>query len=163
MRYRPVMGLLLLMLMVTMGAQNAADERGQRSPLIEIEHAWVQRTPSLGQVEQGSHGGTPLNPDQTALYITVRNHGPQPEALLAASSAVATTGEFHQTLLQHGTTVMHPQSRFDIPAGETLAMTQGGAHIMLLGLKQALRVGETVPVTLTFEKAGPLSVEAVVR
>ena len=59
--------------------------------------------------------------------------------------------------------VMQPQTRFDIPAGGRLEMQVGRAHIMLLGLKQALHVGETVHVTLTFQQAGQMSVEAVVQ
>jgi periplasmic copper chaperone A len=62
-----------------------------------------------------------------------------------------------------GTTVMQPQAQFDIPAGGTLEMKPGSWHIMLLGLKQALSPGDTVQVLLIFQKAGPMSVEALVK
>jgi copper(I)-binding protein len=39
-------------------------------------------------------------------------------------------------------------------------MAPGGYHIMLLGLKQPLIQGEQVPLTLTFEHAGPVTVQA---
>lgn len=42
-------------------------------------------------------------------------------------------------------------------------MKPGSYHIILLGLKQALTPGEVVHVTLTFQKAGEMSVEAPVR
>ena len=42
-------------------------------------------------------------------------------------------------------------------------MRPGGYHIMLLGLKQALKPGETVKVTLTFQRAGEVSLEAPVE
>jgi periplasmic copper chaperone A len=58
---------------------------------------------------------------------------------------------------------MHPQVQFAIPAGGRLAMHPGGAHIMLLGLTQALRPGDTVPLVLIFQRAGPVAVEAVVK
>ena len=58
---------------------------------------------------------------------------------------------------------MQPQPRFTIPAGARLEMRVGGPHLMLLGLTQALRVGETIPITLTFEHAGPVHVDAVVK
>jgi copper(I)-binding protein len=57
------------------------------------------------------------HPEQTALYVTMRNHGCGPEAVLAVSSTVAMTGDSHQTILQDGTMVMHPQTRFAMPPG----------------------------------------------
>jgi hypothetical protein len=42
-------------------------------------------------------------------------------------------------------------------------MKPGGHHIMLLGLKRDLKPGDTVTVTVTFEKAGMMTVEAPVR
>jgi copper(I)-binding protein len=58
---------------------------------------------------------------------------------------------------------MQPQTQFEVPAGGRLEMHPGGGHIMLLGLKQALLPGETVPLVLTFQRAGPLAIEAVVQ
>lgn len=46
----------------------------------------------------------------------------------------------------------------EIPAGETVVLAPGGFHIMFMGLKQAFVEGETVAVTLTFEKAGSVEV-----
>jgi copper(I)-binding protein len=117
----------------------------------------------MAQVEQGSHGGSVMTPDESAVYVTVRNHGHAAEALLAASSAVASRGELHRTVVQGGTTVMQRQAQLVIPAGGSLEMHPGGVHIMLLGLTQALQPGDTVSVLLTFEHAGTLAVDAQVK
>jgi periplasmic copper chaperone A len=98
-----------------------------------------------------------------AVYVTIRNHGSEADALLSASSDVATTAELHQTIEQDGKMVMRPLPKADVPAGGTLEMKPGGYHIMLLGLKQDLKPGETIDVALTFEKAGQMSVEARVK
>lgn len=58
---------------------------------------------------------------------------------------------------------MRPLARFRLPPGGTLEMKPGGYHVMLLGLTRDLHPGDTVAVTLTFEKAGPLTVQAPVR
>ncbi|MCC7077672.1 MAG: copper chaperone PCu(A)C [Acidimicrobiia bacterium] len=39
----------------------------------------------------------------------------------------------------------------DIPAGETVSLKRGSYHVMLIDLAAPLQVGETVPITLTFE------------
>jgi copper(I)-binding protein len=93
----------------------------------------------------------------------VSNHGSEPDALVSASTTIATTVELHQTVEKGGRMVMQPRSRFDIPAGGTLDMKPGSYHIMLLGLTQPLKPGDAVNVTLTFQKAGEMSVEALVK
>ena len=59
--------------------------------------------------------------------------------------------------------VMQPRPQLTVPAGGTLAMKPGSYHLMLFGVKQALQPGDAVHVTLTFEKAGQVSVEAPVK
>ncbi|HSF30384.1 MAG TPA: copper chaperone PCu(A)C [Candidatus Tectomicrobia bacterium] len=48
-------------------------------------------------------------------------------------------------------------------SGGKLKMKPGSSHIMLFGLKQDLKPGDTVNVTLTFEKTEQMSVQAPVK
>lgn len=50
-----------------------------------------------------------------------------------------------------------------LPAGETVSLAPGGAHIMLIGLTGPLVAGETVPLTLRFAAAPEVTVQAQVR
>lgn len=45
-----------------------------------------------------------------------------------------------------------------IAAGKSVSLSPGGYHLMMMDLKKPLRAGDKVPVTLNFEKAGPVSV-----
>ena len=47
--------------------------------------------------------------------------------------------------------------------GATVALKPGGYHVMLLGLKEPLKEGEKLPLTLTFQKAGTVQVEVNVE
>jgi hypothetical protein len=58
---------------------------------------------------------------------------------------------------------MSPVDSVDIPAGGELAFKPGSYHVMLMGLKQELKTGDKVTLTLNFEKAGPVTVECEVR
>ncbi|MBD0274830.1 MAG: copper chaperone PCu(A)C, partial [Acetobacteraceae bacterium] len=51
----------------------------------------------------------------------------------------------------------------EVPAGQTVTLRPGGLHLMLIGLALPLREGETVPVTLRFERAGVVPVELSVQ
>jgi len=159
----PVTGTWLMLLLLACGGSAVAGDLGQGPSTMTLHQAWVRRPPPMGQVEQGSHGGSMVSPDTTAAYVTIQHHGPAPDVLLAASSPIATTSALHATRFRDGILEMDPQAQFAIPAGGRLELHPGGAHIMLLGLTQALRQGDTVPLVLTFQQAGPLSVDAVVK
>ena len=58
---------------------------------------------------------------------------------------------------------MRPLAAIGIPAGQTVTLSPGGMHIMLLGLGQPLREGQTFPLTLSFEHAGPRQVTVAIE
>jgi copper(I)-binding protein len=41
-----------------------------------------------------------------------------------------------------------------VPAGETVTLQSGGLHLMFMDVKKPFAEGDSIPVTLTFEKAG---------
>ena len=50
-----------------------------------------------------------------------------------------------------------------VAATSVTSLEPGGSHVMLTGVSRELSPGDIVPVTLTFERAGPLSIDAIVR
>ncbi len=99
-----------------------------------------------------------------AAYLTIANGGAQADRLLSASSPAAKTVQIHETMADpSGMTGMQPVDGIDVPAGGQVELKPGGYHIMLMELTNALNVGESIELTLTFEKAGPVVVKAEVR
>jgi len=129
---------------------------------IALEGAWARRAPAMGA---GGHGGTGHGAMTAngAVYVTLRNDGPMADTVVSAASDAAHTVELHETRNEGGVMMMRPVARLQVPAGGRLEMKPGGHHVMLLGLKHDLNPGETVTVTLTFEKAGALTVRAPVK
>jgi copper(I)-binding protein len=58
---------------------------------------------------------------------------------------------------------MRPVAGLDIPAGQSVDLKPGGEHIMLIGLHQPLREGQSFTLTLNFEKAGPRTVSVAIE
>jgi len=58
---------------------------------------------------------------------------------------------------------MRAMTAVDVPPHTTTELKPGGYHVMLLDLKRPLTAGETVPLALTFEKAGVVEVPARVE
>jgi periplasmic copper chaperone A len=163
MRFTHAVGVLIVMCGLVVIGQTSAGHIGHRHTTIQLENAWARRAPSMVQGGQRSQGGGAMTSGNGAVYVTISNHGSEADALLAASTDVANTVELHATGEQDGKMVMRPLSKFDVPAGGKLEMKPGGYHIMLLGLKQDLKSGETLNVGFSFEKAGQMSVEAPVK
>ena len=58
---------------------------------------------------------------------------------------------------------MRPVEAIDVPAKGSVKLMPGGFHVMLIGLNRDLKLGDTVDVTLQFEKAGAIKVTATVK
>lgn len=106
----------------------------------------------------------PMAADRPAAgYLTIVG-GDTADALIAASSPVSGSIEIHETTADaSGMTAMHPVERIDIAAGATVRLEPGGYHLMLMELVEPVEVGDTVEITLTFETAGEVVVQAAVR
>ncbi len=90
-------------------------------------------------------------------FVTVTNAGTQDDRLIAASSAVAGYMEVHEMVMDGDVMKMRELADgLPIPAGQTVELKPGGYHVMFMDLKQPLVEGETVEVTLTFERAGEI-------
>ena len=80
----------------------------------------------------------------------------------AIASPVAGKVELHESKMENNVMKMRGVASLAVPAGGTVRLAPGGYHGMLIALTQPLTVGQSIAVTLTFEKAGPLTVSASV-
>jgi hypothetical protein len=97
--------------------------------------------------------------DATAVYLTLHNAGAQADRLLSASTPAAARAELHATMIMSGgTATMKSLPALDVPVGGTVSMAPGGMHLMLSGLKQPLRAGDRLSLTLKFAKAGSMTI-----
>ncbi len=101
-----------------------------------------------------------------AFYMIIENTGADADALLAVESAVCGITELHESSIDEaGVMRMRPVTggRIELPAGSTVELKTGGLHVMCLQKQEAFVEGAKVPLTLVFEKAAPLQVEAEIR
>ena len=98
-----------------------------------------------------------------AAFMTLKNASAVNDQLVAASTPVSATAELHNHIKEGDVVRMRQVPSIEVPAGGSVALQPGGLHVMLLGLKQPLREGETFPLTLTFAHAGAVTVEVPVK
>jgi len=102
---------------------------------------------------------TPPGVTVGAAYVTVENRGGADDALIAATSPVAGSIEVHETIAEGDVAGMRRVEEFVVPAGASMAMAPGGAHLMLMQLSAPLREGARLPLTLVFERAGEVALD----
>jgi periplasmic copper chaperone A len=98
-----------------------------------------------------------------AVFFTIMNHAAEEDRLIGVTSDAAQKVELH-THKDNGDGVMqmlHVPEGFAVPAGGSHALARGGDHVMLMGLTQKFKDGDKVVLTLVFEKAGEVVIEAV--
>jgi periplasmic copper chaperone A len=129
----------------------AASAQNDKVGDILIAHPWAP--PMTG-----------ANLTNSAAYMRMTDQGTKPDALISASTPVAQKVELHVFNVENGVYGMHPVPAIEVSPGAASTVLQpGGAHVMLEGLKQPLKIGETFPLTLTFKNAGQLRIEVQVE
>jgi copper(I)-binding protein len=130
-----------------------ASAAGEASPnaraTLEIREPWLRPSPP----------GVPVG----AGYLTIINRGTAADELLGVATPRASMVQIHETRMEQGVMRMRELERLTIGAGVQIALAPGGAHLMLMGLNEPLRVGEKVPLTLRFARSGEKTVIFEVR
>jgi copper(I)-binding protein len=98
---------------------------------------------------------------EPAGYMQITNNSTVDDRLISASCDFADL-ELHETTMNGDVASMNTVSSIDIPAGSTVEFKSGGLHIMFTNMKKELKIGDTVALTLQFEKAGAITVSATV-
>lgn len=96
-----------------------------------------------------------------AIFLNIDNTG-NADKLVAASSPMSQRVELHSHTMDNGVMKMRPVEVIDVPANAMTVLKSGGYHIMVFDVNKLPEKGSAVPLTLTFEKAGEVQVEAIV-
>lgn len=136
-------GLVLTLIGIAVPAMSAEASKGP----ITVAGAWARAS----VVKTG------------AVYMTLRNRGTVDDRLTGASSPVAARAGLHRTMMKGGVMHMQAVESVDVPAGASVVLAPGGLHVMLMGLDRPLEKGSRLPLILTFERAGRITVDAEIR
>lgn len=94
-----------------------------------------------------------------AAFFTIHNAGPDDDRLIAAETDAAKRVELHTHLADGEVMRMRAvEGGLAVPADGVRRLESGGDHVMLMGLAAPLGEGDTLRLTLIFEKAGELVV-----
>jgi copper(I)-binding protein len=102
---------------------------------VEVKDAWMRATVQ----------------HQKAAGAFMRLTAAQTMRVIQVTSPVAAVAEIHEMKLVDNVMRMRPVAALDLPAGQTVELKPGGHHVMLQDLKQTIKEGDVVPLTLVLE------------
>ena len=131
---------------ILLAAAMLAPAAGCMAAQISVEHAWSRAT--AGPEMPG------------AIFVTIHG-GAAPDQLVGVTTPVAKRAMLHRMDMGGGMMRMQMVSSMPVPAGDTVTLGPEGDHVMLTGLSEAFRRGETFPAVFHFQHGG--DVAATVR
>jgi hypothetical protein len=90
-------------------------------------------------------------PQQKATSAFMQLSAPVDSRLISVATPLTPVAEVHEMKMEDGVMRMRRTTALELPAGKTVELTPGGYHVMLMDLKQQVKAGDTVPLTLVFE------------
>ena len=128
------------------GPSGPSEKAGAAGPVV-VADALCRPTPNGRQV--------------TGCYLTLT--APAADTLVSVSSPVAALAQVHEMRMESNMMMMRElEAGLPLPAGQAVSLAPGGNHIMLMGVTEPLKAGDTVPLTLTFANAAPVEITATV-
>ena len=106
---------------------------------------------------------TPSSGANSAAFMIIENRSSLADRLIAAESDVADAVEIHLSQMEGDVMVMRQVDGLEIPARGTVELKPGSYHIMLIGIRSDLNSGDTVELTLQFDRAPAETIQAEVR
>ena len=123
---------------------------GDTNENLEIKDAWVREMPPGTEVAAG--------------YLSLHNRGARPVRVVSFSSPVAQSLEIHEMKMDKGQMRMRElKGGLAIAPGQTVKLSPGGYHLMLMGVAHALIAGDSVGLELVFDDGSKLHLDLPVR
>jgi len=139
------------------GSEPGASAR-RTAPASGAPSAPGAATARIGELTiSGGYIPQPASPDVAAAYFTVANAGATPDTLAKVTTNVATTVKAMSETDHGATGSMTGLGRVTVPAHGSFRFTQGHAHLMLENPTRTLRQGDRVVMTITFARAGSVT------
>ncbi len=115
---------------------------------VEVRDAWAR------PAAQGGNGG---------VFFELQNFDPAPDELIGASSDVAEVVEIHESKMDGDIMKMQMMPSLPIEAKSTVTFKPGGLHVMLINLKQDLKLDDEFKVVLHFKNHADITIQVKVK
>lgn len=133
------------LLLTMLATPTIAHGHESKAGSLTIDHPWSRATPGGAKTAAG--------------FMTITNNGGEPDRLTGGTAEGVDKVEVHEMAMENNVMKMRQLADgLEIKPGATVELKPGGYHLMLIGLRDGLKKGQTIKGTLTFQKAGSVDV-----
>ena len=103
------------------------------------------------------------NVPNSAAFFVIKNNSDKDIAITSANSDIAEKNELHTHIKENKMMKMMKIEKLVVPAKSSLELKSGGDHVMLMGLKKELKVGDEISLELSFSDGDKKSIKVPVK
>ena len=103
------------------------------------------------------------NVPNSAAFFVIKNNSDKDIAITSANSDIAEKNELHTHIKENEMMKMMKIEKLVVPAKSSLELKSGGDHVMLMGLKKELKVGDEINLELSFSDGDKKSIKVPVK
>ena len=103
------------------------------------------------------------NVPNSAAFFVIKNNSDKDIAITSANSDVAEKNELHTHIKENKMMKMMKIEKLVVPAKSSLELKSGGDHVMLMGLKKELKVGDEINLELSFSDGDKKNIKVPVK
>ena len=112
----------------------------------------------------GAYARTSIpNVPNSAAFFVIKNNSDKDIAITSANSDIAEKNELHTHIKENQMMKMIKIEKLVVPAKSSLELKSGGDHVMLMGLKKELKVGDEINLELSFSDGDKKSIKVPVK
>ncbi len=138
------LAVLALLAMATAPGAHEATKNG-----VTLAHAWIRATPAGATVG--------------AAFMEIKTDDKTTDKLIGVATEAAARPEIHTHIMDGNVMKMRRIDAIELKPATSHILKPMGDHLMLIDLKGPLKEGDLVKLTLTFEKAGAIDIDATVE
>lgn len=103
------------------------------------------------------------NAPNSAAFFVIKNNSDKDIAITSANSDIAEKNELHTHIKENQMLKMMKIEKLVVPAKSSLELKSGGDHVMLIGLKKELKVGDEISLELSFSDGDKKKIKVPVK
>lgn len=103
------------------------------------------------------------NVPNSAAFFVIKNNSDKDIAITSANSDIAEKNELHTHIKENKMMKMMKIEKLVVPAKSSLELKSGSDHVMLMGLKKELKVGDEINLELSFSDGDKKSIKVPVK
>ena len=103
------------------------------------------------------------NVPNSAAFFVIKNNSDKDIAITSANSDIAEKNELHTHIKENQMLKMIKIEKLVVPAKSSLELKSGGDHVMLMGLKKELKVGDEISLELSFSDGDKKKIKVPVK